>query len=557
MTTTATDPAIAWADKDIGVLMLTRKFESRLTAFKINTLGELSAALQNGQTFRLEPVEVTKIKSAFEQYMTELRATEQPANPPAEEPQPETGPPAEPEFDGKDQPGEPVGEDPRQAQAEKEFNETAIDAPALGLPPHVSKVLKSYFIDNAGELADRVERGENLQETFKGQLLPSEIDAIPICLRQLLASIERVCGIIHEPEAAVPPADPLAVDSFLPPQVQAAIEGGVPPAGATSGPDPALERAKYLLRTRADRELALDRFDIETTRLVTESEIEASKLWEEYEELHGKASLKKKEAEAADEELKKLIRSRAKERVGEGEQNLFSKPVRDDEADDTSYRVGKQEPENVGTVAPTPTASGGIIYPDTPDRWPNLWMEFPIEAARWGDWGLGVKDVEKLNAGITKESGTHPMATMGDVQRFITPNPANPGFARTIKDIKGFGEAAMKRWAEAELKFWAWWKNPATSGDHKGLTGQEVYAREKGLVADGNAPAGGSGAVNPEPVTEASGGGEPATIPFPGTAADQAGAEPGVTDRATAEAAATPAGKLFNNSTGAPPDAAA
>lgn len=327
MTSTMTDPAIAWAEEDLGVLMLTRKHESRLDAFGIKTLGQLSEALGNGQTFRLEPHEITTIKTAFENHMSDIRSqhSTEPAAPgtvaPAEG---EEG--DEEEFEGKDEPGEPVGQVDGLAErtpAEEEFDNTKVDP--FWLPPHVAKILKSFFIETAGELEDRICIGNGWRDGLlsidpnDGLLSSEELDGLPIAVDMLRATIEKK----HAPADG----DPLEVKSFVPPQIEAAAgSNGTAPVGDI--PDPQLERAKQLIRTRVDREMALDQYDIETTRLVTIAEQEASELWEEYEGLHGRASLKKKEAEAADEELKSLIRQRAKERVGEGEPNLFSGPVR-------------------------------------------------------------------------------------------------------------------------------------------------------------------------------------------------------------------------------------
>lgn len=117
----------------------------------------------------------------------------------------------------------------------------------------------------------------------------------------------------------------------------------------------------------------------------------------------------------------------------------------------------------------------------------DLYLEYPLTFTRWERFGLTAKDVEKLNGGETKSFGACPISAFGDIQRFVTPNPANPSFTRTLKDFKGFGDAGYDRYQEAETKFWAWW----------GQGGKEEFAREKGLIHAAPESAGGEGDREP------------------------------------------------------------
>ena len=111
----------------------------------------------------------------------------------------------------------------------------------------------------------------------------------------------------------------------------------------------------------------------------------------------------------------------------------------------------------------------------------DLYLEYPITLDRWQRFGLTAKDVERLISGETKNFGANPITVFGDIQRFVTPNPANPSFTRSLKDFKGFGDAGYDRYQEAETKFWAWWS----------AGGKEEFAKEKGLIRETVKDAGG------------------------------------------------------------------
>lgn len=98
------------------------------------------------------------------------------------------------------------------------------------------------------------------------------------------------------------------------------------------------------------------------------------------------------------------------------------------------------------TAAPLPSAES------------DLYKQYPIE--RFTRFGLTSKDVEKLHACETKGTATgFPIITIGDLQRFITPNAASPGYVQSLKDIKGIGDAGCDRIEEAQMQFWGWWRS--------------------------------------------------------------------------------------------------
>lgn len=210
----------------------------------------------------------------------------------------------------------------------------------------------------------------------------------------------------------------------------------------------------------AEEAARLAEYDIETARIISEEERKVSALEAQWEALHTEASIAKKQFEAARDDMRDMIRERTYKRGQPPERTLFD-GVKDDE----------------------PETPAGTVPED-------LWRQFPL--ARFTQFGLTDKDIEKLAAGETKSHGTHPLIVLGDVTRFITPDASNPAYARTLKDVKGFGDAAMERWTDAETKFWDWWRN-------KG--GEREFAIEKGVLTDADATPAGDGG-------EGAGGGE-------------------------------------------------
>lgn len=210
-------------------------------------------------------------------------------------------------------------------------------------------------------------------------------------------------------------------------------------------------------------------YDAQTAGLVTSAELVCRESEAAYETAKTHAAARKKEFEADVEHMRKVIRDRNEQR---------GKPVQKTLIDFAD-----------GTPAATVAEA-------------ELWREYPIE--RWATHGLTAKDIEKLHTGEIKSGGTHPIVTVGDLNNFVTPNKANPDYARAFTDLKGIGEMGATRISDAHDLFWAWWR--------KG--GEEEFAKEKG--------------VNHEPVAE------------PGSGLSEAG------DRA-AEASVTP-GKPFGAS---------
>lgn len=194
-------------------------------------------------------------------------------------------------------------------------------------------------------------------------------------------------------------------------------------------------------------------YDSETARIVDEKNELVAELEAAFDEAHATASSRKKRFETTVDELRAIIRERKANR-------------------------GKAPPKVQATIPFEEAEPKGKLA----EVLENLWKEYPIVAERWERFGLTAKDIEKLNAGETKDQGTHPILVYGDVQKFITPNPANPSFARTLKDFKGFGDKGMDRWQEADTAFWAWW-----SGG-----GNMEFAAEKGF-SNGDATAAGTG----------------------------------------------------------------
>lgn len=214
-------------------------------------------------------------------------------------------------------------------------------------------------------------------------------------------------------------------------------------------------------------------YDAETARIVDEKNELVAEMEAAFDEAHATASSRKKRFEATVDELRAMIRERKANR-------------------------GKAPPKVQATIPFEEAEPKGKLA----EVLENLWKEYPITAERWTRWGLTDKDIEKLNAGETKDQGTHPILVYGDVQKFITPNPANPSFARTLKDFKGFGDKGMDRWQEADTAFWKWWSNG----------GNMEFAAEKGF-SNGDATAAGTGS---EGAGDGNAGdnGEAATIPI-------------------------------------------
>ena len=133
----------------------------------------------------------------------------------------------------------------------------------------------------------------------------------------------------------------------------------------------------------------------------------------------------------------------------------------------------------------------------------DLWKKVPIEDALKG---ATAKDLEALRGGKLKggESFT-PINDFGGVNAFSTPYPSNPAFTRTYKDIKGIGDAAAERLADAEMDFWKRWKN----GDDVAFAMKMGHVPEGKADADSKPATDGIGIGNPTPGLGAGADGEP------------------------------------------------
>jgi hypothetical protein len=179
-------------------------------------------------------------------------------------------------------------------------------------------------------------------------------------------------------------------------------------------------------------------YDQETWRLI--SDLEGDLVAAEESEAAAKASYtsKKHAAEELRIELRGLVRDRKASRGKPPEKNLFSE-------------VEKNK------------AAAGAVPED-------LWRQFPID--RLVQFGLEDGDVKKLQAGDVKGGSAHPIATVGDLSDFITPDKNNPSFTRNLVDLKGVGAKAAERISDADVAFWKFWRDG----------GDVAFAREKGVL---------------------------------------------------------------------------
>lgn len=268
----------------------------------------------------------------------------------------------------------------------------------------------------------------------------------------------------------------------------------------------------------------LAQYDAETVRMVNAAESVARAADGEYEDFKATTATAKKRAEAKVDELRALIRERSELRGKASEATLLdyakpaaepidpkawrSRPLTDLDALTSAIRntIGSFMCDTLGDLHDELAAGQtfgltlGIVsdirgelehFLDTlatqaeeakqPSTDPELWRQYPIE--RWTEFGLTAKDVERLAAGEIKSGGSHPIATVGDLNLFVTPNPSCPSYARGYKDIKGIGAAGCDRISDAETRFWAWWGNK----------GEPSFATERGLIRGAEVVAGTDG----------------------------------------------------------------
>ena len=190
----------------------------------------------------------------------------------------------------------------------------------------------------------------------------------------------------------------------------------------------------------------LAEYDSETVRLVSAQESLVCEFEAELASVKERVKAAKKDVEYAKEQLRELIQNRDRQRERKPAPTLFDAPAQPATATTTNRVDEGNATDQVNAVEPV-------------DPLAELWREYPLTVDNWKPFGLTAKDVERLNSGETKNSGVHPITKLGDVTRFITPNPDSPAFTRTLKDFKGFGDAAYDRWLDAETQFWDWWNN--------------------------------------------------------------------------------------------------
>ena len=351
--------------------------------------------------------------------------------------------------------------------------------------------IDSLAVDNWGQLDDAMkDPAVSKQFSYEGKAViwarMQEADQAVREARQAAAA-EPVVAVESTPEPATEPT--AAVVPEVVPEL--------PPIKPTA------------TNSKWDSPEALAAYDAETVRLVNEKNAEVSAYEAEWDDLHSQAALAKKQFENAGDELRALIRARAEDRGKAPQKTLF---------DGVSDNVGTDSGVSAKSTQTTQT-----------DARADLWQQYPITFDRWKRFGLTEKDVEKLNSGETKNHGTHPIRVLGDVTRFITPDPSNPSYARTLKDFKGMGDAGYDRWCEAETQFWAWWQRG----------GDAEFAIEMGVTSNEAA----SGTPGPSGSES-----EPDTVSEPAAAPEPEPAEqpkPDQTDAggATTDAERTPDGK--------------
>lgn len=245
------------------------------------------------------------------------------------------------------------------------------------------------------------------------------------------------------------------------------------------------------------------RYDAETVELVNEANEETTEAVKHWLDLKQRASDAKKSAEGRQAELRSLIDDREKWRgKKKPADNLFAGKKPEDEpkgwrslplsalrldndvlkivADAGIRTVGdldewysKDAPLNESQVEAVgreiEAATKGERNPPAAEPADELWRQFPV--AGLTEFGLSESDVKKLHTCTVKRTGeAFPIRTMGDLNRFVQPNPAMPEFTRGYQDVKGLGPAGVDRVSEAETKFWSAW--------NAGL--KEKFAQEQG-----------------------------------------------------------------------------
>lgn len=176
----------------------------------------------------------------------------------------------------------------------------------------------------------------------------------------------------------------------------------------------------------------LDAYDRETVRLVNVQEQAVAEAEAAFVNARERAADLKKMFEAKQSDLRGLIRRR-KEFRGKPEQKTL--------VDDIAPPDEGNEP-HPADIPPTPVEAKD-----------ESWKAVPL--SEWVKFGATEKDIQCL------ADNNPPITTVGELAAFIVPNPANPGFAKKLTDIKNVGEKRAERLQEAEAKFWAFWASRA------------------------------------------------------------------------------------------------
>jgi hypothetical protein len=293
------------------------------------------------------------------------------------------------------------------------------------------------------------------------------------------AQVETAAAPLAE-EGAVVADDPIpdveveaqAVDVVEPAAVLA--EGEVLDASFTVVGDP-LEDAAIMHRgapvrldysKATDSEQGLRAYDAETRRLINAKNDEVYDAEDRFEELNDDAKRAKKELEALEEELRKLIRSREEERGKPQQPQLYPDP-----AQYAKHATGEDSKDY--DVAPDSWKSSEAPVTCQPETADDDAQDETFRSVTLREMvaldGLPAKAAE-----ILENNG---LDTLGKVVDFTTPTAS--GWCPSLADFTGFGPKKVEQWGDACERFWKRWPG---------------VLRERSRAADpGPGPSGGGG----------------------------------------------------------------
>ncbi|WP_020473356.1 hypothetical protein [Zavarzinella formosa] len=186
---------------------------------------------------------------------------------------------------------------------------------------------------------------------------------------------------------------------------------------------------------------AIDRYDIETAKLLAEAEKECQELEERFDDAHAEAARCKKAFEAAVESSRELNRERQR---GRGQP---PKPVQRDITDPTTHHAaGEDSPDwdrRPDDWKPSEVPSSVTCTQDT-EKPDDTWKAVPLSELVEKD-GLPSKVAEILS--------TNGLDTLGKVTDYTNPNAT--GWSNQLTDLKGFGPKKLEQWQDACSAFWA------------------------------------------------------------------------------------------------------